>query len=144
MTLSVHSLRCASSPFDWVNYYDEGKYFNNFRGNIDIILNQFKNFMNIEDFEKIPKWGVVYNKRTKWCFWHDFAEDKDLVNDFPYIKEKYERRAERLLCNFIQADSILIVNMQDMMYRDRNMQYLADYVISESVVKYGRLIPQRE
>ncbi|GHT51601.1 hypothetical protein AGMMS49990_06230 [Endomicrobiia bacterium] len=58
MTLIAHFLRRASGPFDWVNYYDgKKKHFDNFEGNIELILNRFKNFMNIEDFEEISDGG---------------------------------------------------------------------------------------
>lgn len=92
--LSLLELRTFSFPFDWISGGPLDK-------NLDFILNEFKDFLNHQDLT-YPKEQVkdskhlrVHNDRTDTFFVHDFVNDS--LPEFHSVKEKYDRRCNRLL-----------------------------------------------
>lgn len=104
-------LQTYSYPFDWL-------YGSSFEEKIHILINEFENWMNIEDLEYVGErlepepCDIYYNKRTKIIFNHDFPIRQNLKETYKAAKEKYNRRIYRLL-NFInKSQSILIVYIE--------------------------------
>ena len=104
-------IRCCSGPFDWLTN-------TSFENRINIILNDFEDFFNKEDFRIMQKptnfpddKGNEYyeNTRTGLYFWHDFPTNIDFETIFPSVKEKYNRRIKRFYDNIINNEKILLI-----------------------------------
>lgn len=104
--LKKFNLRKASYPFDWITNAS-------FEQRIDMLVNNFKDFFNIEDFELIPndyaKNDFYNNTKTGFYFYHDFPKNSKLSEKFLEVKEKYMRRITRLYNDINEAKNILIV-----------------------------------
>ncbi len=100
-------LQHASFPFDWL-------FGSTFLGRIDILLDHFEHWLDIEDLEKkyteanISK-DAYYNKRTGITFNHDFPAGVPLAESLPLVVEKYRRRIDRLFYEIERANSILVL-----------------------------------
>lgn len=105
MTLKTLNLRTFSFPFDWLCGVPLEK-------NLDWILKEFKNFLNYSDLsfpEQILKDELhlrVKNITTGTHFLHDFSNNS--LPEFQSIKQKYERRCERLLYSSINQKLLFL------------------------------------
>lgn len=109
--LKESNLRKISGPFDWLTGVG-------FEERINLILNDFENFINIEDFIKMPKTAkdneneklndFYKNTKTNFLFLHDFPKEIPLENSFKKVKEKYNRRITRFF-KLIKKDNVLLV-----------------------------------
>lgn len=99
--LQVSHLRTTSGPFDWIVGPDFGY-------RIDLILNDFREFFNKDDFvlkneiaedyrpDDPNRHNDVYtNKKTGFIHPHDFMQGDDFETTFPIVLEKYNRRIQR-------------------------------------------------
>ena len=111
MYLNKHKLRVVSGPLDWLTSVPAAQRF-------DILLNDFDNFMNIDDFEFVEKNPNIFNddkcdyyknKRTGFYFYHDFATGVPLEKTFPDVAEKYARRIKRFYENLSKHERVLLV-----------------------------------
>ncbi len=89
-------LQQEALPFDWLSS-------DSFEIRIALLMNNFKDFCNKEDFlilNKIPpnnnKYQSYQNNRTKLIFHHDFSNKCSFDDVFDSVKEKYQRRITRL------------------------------------------------
>jgi len=105
-------LQFASFPFDWL-------YGSNINKRAELISNDMENWFNIEDLEKIgqrehpePK-DIYKNNKTGIVFNHDFPINGELKNDYEKVKEKYDRRINRLLENIRNSNNVLVVYIQN-------------------------------
>ena len=110
--LKRFKLRITSGPFDWL-----------FKASLEqrfvCLMNDFADFLNIEDFEKLEKdanaklqdnkHDYYFNTKTGFQFLHDFPIDSDLREVFPSVKEKYERRIARFLNNVHDNDKKVLL-----------------------------------
>lgn len=109
--LRRHKLQEASYPFDWLTFAP-------FENRIELINNDFQNFLNFEDLEFLPKnpeknndakCDYYKNKVTKFYFYHDFDAGKPLSETFDKVREKYKRRIERFYRRIYMSESVLFV-----------------------------------
>jgi|GEM_PF-1419064 len=109
--LSKLGLRHFSSPFDWM-------YGATFEERVNILLNDFENFLNKEDLSFVGQrdnpepCDIYFNNRTKICFNHDFPLNIPLEKSFSNIKKKYNRRISRLFDTIKKSKNVLIVFME--------------------------------
>lgn len=109
--LSKLGLRHFSSPFDWM-------YGATFEERMNILLNDFENFLNKEDLSFVGQrdnpepCDIYFNNRTKICLNHDFPLNVPLEKSFSNIKKKYDRRISRLLNTIKKSKNVLIVFME--------------------------------
>ncbi len=108
-TLKGMGLRNMSSPFDWL-------YGSSFEARIDLLLNNFENFMNKEDLiysgkQESISCDIYKNTRTNITFNHDFISNIPFDTSYTMVKSKYDRRIKRLLELIDKASSLLIVYM---------------------------------
>lgn len=101
------NLQIASYPFDWLDCSD-------FETNLNFILNDFKNFLNKDDLEKLPDLGNEINDRyrnnySKLQFVHDFPVGEDFDVQYLKVKEKYDKRISRLQNKIQNSKRVLIV-----------------------------------
>ncbi len=101
------NLQNSTYPFDWIVLAP-------FQTMLDMIGNHFENFINIEDFEKLPLAAATshssyVNKRTKYAFYHDFSSTQSLEECFPEVHARYERRINRMYEEIDKASSLLFV-----------------------------------
>lgn len=100
-------LQFASYPFDWLFGSD-------LDGRVDILGKRFDRFLNVDDL------SYVFSERSISCdayhdtyndltFNHDFAMGQELTATFPAVKEKYDRRIQRLLNCIKQSEKVLAV-----------------------------------
>lgn len=89
-------LQNASYPFDWLTKAT-------FQTRLNLILNEFEDFLNISYFKFLPKTQKITDTRCDYYenqkldlyFYHDFLRDTPFDQAFPEVKAKYERRIER-------------------------------------------------
>lgn len=107
-------LQFASYPFDWVGGITTV-------GRAKLICNNFKNFMNKEDLEDQKRNNgaigrmcrqVYRNKLTNMDFLHDFEINVPFDEMYKQVKEKYERRASRLVNRIENSKNVLVVLIQ--------------------------------
>lgn len=104
--LKNNGLRMFSGPFDWI-------YGSNFKTRCDILVSKFENYFNKEDLEfkeyrESNKMVTYRNKRTNLHYNHDFHSDLPFDYEYDIVKEKYERRINRLLKIISKAKKVLI------------------------------------
>ena len=85
-----------------------------FEGKVNLICNNFENFLNIEDFEEFEhapnnKHKNIRNRHTGLQYLHDFPRDVPLEEEFPNFCEKYQRRISRLYKKLEEANSVCFV-----------------------------------
>lgn len=109
--LTKAKLRVFSSPFDWLRG-------GNFKTRGELICNGFEDFLNIEYLEKIgereyPENCDIYsNKHNGIEFIHDFPKGEKLADSYPKVKNKYDRRIDRLIEKLYNSEHSLIVYME--------------------------------
>lgn len=103
-------LRVFSSPYDWLAY-------GGFKTRLNFLCNNFENFINVEDLEKIgecdepEKCNIYRNNQTGIVFNHDFPKGKLLKEGYPQVIEKYNRRIKNLFERIKKSKNVLIVYM---------------------------------
>lgn len=111
--LRKNDLQVVTNPFDWITG-------TTLEENVDILLNDFNNFMNFEDLEfanctnenKSDLCDVYKNKRNKIVFNHEIPAGVKLEDCFEKVKEKYNRRIKRLYEKIEKAQKVLIVYIE--------------------------------
>lgn len=106
--LRSSSLQFQSYPFDWLagaNFLDRAK----------IITSDFEDWLKKEYLEYVgerehpePK-KIFRNTKTDITFNHDFSIDEELDKSYPQVKEKYDRRINRLINNIKNSNRVLLV-----------------------------------
>ena len=111
MLLRSLNFQTYSFPFDWLLSYS-----NNFvlKSNIELISNDFNNFLDIESLEDVPESPLrhhkkVCNKKINYYFLHDFPIDKSIEESFKEIDNKYKRRINRMYDMINLSESILFL-----------------------------------
>ena len=98
MYLRKSSLRDASYPFDWLCHAT-------FERRIECLKNHFDGFLEKENMRRLdkPTTGLrdlendsYEDVNTGFYFYHDFKENVPFDIVFSGVKNKYERRIERL------------------------------------------------
>ena len=104
-------LRSCSGPFDWLT--NAG-----FEDRFDLLINNFKDFMNISDFEFLPKDPNVFNdpkcdyyknNKTNFFYYHDFPIGVPFNEVFYSIAEKYNRRIQRFYEKINKSNKVLLI-----------------------------------
>ena len=112
MYLQKQGLRISSGPFDWLTNV------NDIKDRLKIILNDFDNFLNLEDLKFLPKDPNVFNDeacdyyenlRNGFYYYHDFPKNVSLNDSFSQVKEKYDRRIRRFMYNLKTKKKVLLV-----------------------------------
>ncbi|OGI23231.1 MAG: hypothetical protein A2287_07765 [Candidatus Melainabacteria bacterium RIFOXYA12_FULL_32_12] len=120
--LRKHNLQNFSYPFDWLTKAS-------FESRIDLLVNDFKDFLNPEDIKFLPKnpelnndpnYDYYENIRTGFYFYHDFPANSDLLVNLNVVEEKYARRINRLYKHIAEAQTILIVWLSRDKFIDEN------------------------
>lgn len=109
-TLRKSGLQLASYPFDWL-------FGSTFDKRIDMLVSGFAGLLEEDDLEYtganngLPKHlcDIYYNKTNEITFNHDFPAAVPLNRSYPQVKEKYLRRAQRLLSQMDASRRILAV-----------------------------------
>lgn len=97
-----------SYPFDWV-------YGSSLKERIQLIVNDFKDWFNKEDFQKIgqrlnPEPCDIYeNKKTNIVYNHDFDLGITFEQAFSIAQARYKRRTDRMLKNIENSKDILFL-----------------------------------
>lgn len=126
-------LRELSSPYDWM-------YGSTFEGRVNLFLNNFKNFLNKENLVFIgqrdnPEPCDIYeNTSTNMVFNHDFPLNTPLDDSFYIVKEKYNKRINRLFDKIKTAKKVLIVYMELPDSKDK----VDEKKIRESIIKINK------
>lgn len=95
--LNETGVRKIAFPFDWLDGSD-------IKTRASLIENRFKDFFNFNDFEEIilendsqKDKKRFHNKRTGLNFHHDWLITQTFTQGFESVKDKYNRRCNRLL-----------------------------------------------
>ncbi len=109
--LKINNLRLYSGPFDWLTHCK-------FSTRMKLILNNFEEFLNIEDLRPLEKDLSIHNdnncdyyeniKNGIW-FYHDFPCGVPLKQSYSVVKEKYNRRIKRFYKLINKKKNILLV-----------------------------------
>jgi len=106
-----HNLRHASFPFDWLTAVELAP-------RLDLLLNEFEDFLNLQDLRYLEKpTGIVgdakcdnyQNVRNGFIHYHDFPAGIAVNQSYSGVKEKYDRRIERMLSILKSSKSVLLV-----------------------------------
>lgn len=103
-------LQETSYPFDWL-------WGATFLDRIKILTSGFKNFINLEDLtfsycENSISCDAYANNFNNLIFNHDFPKDVPISSSYNQIKEKYERRINRLLNKINYSQKVLLVYVE--------------------------------
>ena len=110
--LQKQGLRILSGPFDWLTNV------NDIKDRLNFILNDFNDFLNLEDLKFLPKDPNVFNDEAcdyyenlcnGFYYYHDFPKNVSLNDAFPQVKEKYDRRIRRFMYNLKTKKEVLLV-----------------------------------
>ena len=139
MYLQKQGLRISSGPFDWLTNV------NDIKDRLKIILNDFDNFLNLEDLKFLPKDPNVFNDeacdyyenlRNGFYYYHDFHKNVPLEEAFPQVKEKYDRRIRRFMYNLKTKKKVLLVWFSHIPTADEAIIPLCEQICQ----KYGKQI----
>ena len=114
IVLKELELQGPTNVFDWSggNLFDKCG-IGGFEGKINLICNNFENFLNLEDFEEFDvqqnNHRAVRNKRTGLQYIHDFTKSKSISDEFGEFSAKYNRRIERLYKILKEKESVLFL-----------------------------------
>src|SRR5574344_713276 len=108
--LRKFNLQNRSYPFDWLTKAP-------FSNRINLILNDFQNFMNKENLHRIEIKDVITDTNcdyyedieTELYFYHDFAKNTPFEISYPLVKAKYDRRISRFYEQIKKSENILFV-----------------------------------
>ena len=105
------NLRYASFPFDWLTAVELAP-------RLDLLLNEFEDFLHLQDLRYLEKpTGIVgdakcdnyQNVRNGFIYYHDFPAGIAINQSYLGVKEKYDRRIERMLSILKSSKSVLLV-----------------------------------
>ncbi len=111
MYMLRHHLRSKSGPFDWLTHAS-------FKTRMELILNEFQDFINLEDLRFLPKDEKMFNDekcdyyentRNSFYYYHDFPKDIPLSSSYTEVRAKYDRRIERFLNDITENDNVLLL-----------------------------------
>lgn len=110
MYLRDFKLRKQSYPFDWLTKAD-------FNTRIELILNNFNDFLNKNDLKYLKKpEGITDNNcnyyenvKTDFYFYHDFKKDIPFDKMYNAVNLKYTRRINRFYKKITSNKNILFV-----------------------------------
>lgn len=137
--LRNHNLQILSYPFDWLTKAT-------FPTRLELILNDFENFLNLEDLEFLPKRPEMFNDkycdyyentRNGFYYFHEFPKGIDPKDSIEEIKAKYDRRIKRLNEKIMESEKVLFVWLSHLQSTDD------DLIISfhnQIVKKFGKQI----
>lgn len=109
--LRRYNLQDYSYPFDWLANAT-------FNMRIELLVTDFKDFLKKENMIQLqkPNEGLADRKHSSYRdnvsgfnFYHDFKLNVSLEEDFNNVKEKYDRRIERLYKTIETSEKILFV-----------------------------------
>lgn len=100
-------LQLQALPFDWLMDFKLESF-------VHYLLNNFSDFMLLENLElylDIPPTSCDHykDKQTGTLFVHCFQSKTILQNEYPLVKEKFDRRITRMQENIKNANKILFV-----------------------------------
>lgn len=139
MYLQKQGLRILSGPFDWLTNV------NDIKDRLNFILNDFNDFLNLEDLKFLPKDPNVFNDeacdyyenlRNGFYYYHDFHKNVPLEEAFPQVKEKYNRRIGRFIRNLKTKKKVLLVWFSHIPTADEAIIPLCEQICQ----KYGKQI----
>ena len=107
LMLRQNNLQIASFPFDWLLNTE-------YKQSIEFLCNNFENFIEKKDLELAETVGNEFhytykNKRNKFSLVHDFPINVDFDKQFEIVKEKYTKRAMRLIDKIKSSKTVLLV-----------------------------------
>ena len=123
-------LRNASYPFDWI--------ISNFESVLLLLKNNFKDFLKeefliIDKTEKeLKETYVIKNTKYDIKFFHDFKKGYSIYEQLPEIKEKYNRRIQRLY-KTIEKSTLFIRYIKDeeeLFYIIHNLEDIKKFIKS--------------
>ncbi len=109
--LAANNLRSTAGPFDWLTNASLDT-------RLNLILDDFNNFMIFEDIISLPKDPDVLNDRNHdyyqnvrngFYYYHDFPANIDIKDSFNSVKEKYDRRIKRFYQKIVTSRRVLLV-----------------------------------
>lgn len=109
--LRACGLQLASFPLDWVSGAD-------LPTRVEIVLSGFEDWLRAEDFVQVDNPGAFRhdcyrNKKTQLVYPHDFEQTVPFKACYPLVRDKYARRAARLLGLLRAARRVLLVWIGD-------------------------------
>ncbi len=119
-----------SFPFDWLMG-------GNLKTRLDLILGNFENFFNEEDFALLDtnvvddKCDIYINNKNSLIFNHDFAKNIPFHEAYIDAKEKYQRRITRLYDYLINKENVLLLYMDSV----NSHQTISNDELTEYLVK---------
>ena len=111
MYMKKAQIRQCSGPLDWLTS-------GNFSDRMDLLLSDFKDFMNPNYFCPLKKNENMFNDdacdyyenfKVKTYFFHDFPVGVPFDVSFPQVKQKYERRISRFWENIKKNKNVLLI-----------------------------------
>ncbi len=121
-----------SYPFDWLTKAP-------FANRIELILNDFSDFLKKEDLYQLekPKNGDVDKKCDYWAdkkydfyFYHDFRVGEPFDDEYTKVKEKYARRIKRFYEQILNSKNVLFVWWSR--NKHQNLDTINDYYVKLS------------
>ena len=111
--LRENALQYESYPFDWL-------FGSSCLDRMDILISRFERWINYEDLIKLDYTNgdkknpcdVYKNTYNSIVFNHDFPENIPLSESYNQVKQKYDRRINRLINNIKQSNRILLVYIE--------------------------------
>ncbi len=109
--LRRNKLQYLSLPFDWISCAG-------FRTRVELIINDFKGFMDKDDLcfnpKEISEHGFICytNKKNGFLFPHDFPSHLTFEDGYKIVTKKYKRRCERFFEIIKKSDKVLFVLKQ--------------------------------
>lgn len=113
--LAELGLRKCSYPFDWVGGGD-------MKTRVNILLNDFSDWFNINDFIEIPPldntqkiFKDFLNIKTDMTFRHHFTKslsDADFLMEYHDVQDKYKRRQIRLINHLSSLNRVLFITVE--------------------------------
>lgn len=107
--LRKFALQNASYPFDWLTKAS-------LKTRVDLINDDFHGFLKRENMYQIPhpedsekNCDYYEDRNTDFYFYHDFPMGVDLDDSFAVVREKYNRRIQRLYQTIESAHRVLFV-----------------------------------
>lgn len=106
--MKMANLRSYSGPFDWISNAE-------FKIRFELMLNNFKDFFNFEDFKYISAennltdFDKYQNTKTGFYYVHDFPKNIPLKDSFEAVKQKYNRRINRFYKKITEGKKILLM-----------------------------------
>lgn len=104
------NLRLASYPFDWMFGSD-------FLNRCKMLASKFERFIEKEDLEfsfeaRSIKCNAYYNNYNNIVFNHDFLKDLPFDEAYKLVREKYDRRIQRLLNDIEKSKRVLVLYIE--------------------------------